>query len=75
MAKRRFISLNLAAEIIGCTPAHVMVLSRRYPVEFAPVIIRHNRIYFLPSLIEKFKKSGRLIPQRHPVPKPDEIWA
>lgn len=74
MAKRRFVSANIAAEILGCTPLNVTVLARRWPEEFAPVIQQHGKSYFLPSVLEKFKKSNRLRPENHPK-RPDEIWA
>lgn len=74
MAKRRFVSSNIAAEILGCTPLNVNTLARKWPEEFEPVIRQHGKTYFLPSVLERFKRSNRLQPQKHPQ-RPDEIWA
>ncbi len=49
-------------------------LACRHPKEFAPVVKKHNRTYFLPAVIERFKKSGKLILSTRGEPKPDEIW-
>ncbi len=72
-AKKLYVSTTRAAEILDVTPNHVTVLARKYPDEFAPVVLRENVCYFQAKVIEKFKKSGRLqLNHRRPIAK--ELW-